>query len=51
MELVINTPFHLLSDHSFEKVEKTETGYKASVYQDSPNNHPSEYLYFQLCAS
>ncbi len=51
MEVVINTPFHLLSDHSFEKVEKTETGYKASVYQDRLNNHPAEYLHFELCAS
>jgi hypothetical protein len=51
MDVVINTPFHLLYYFDFETVEQTETGYKASVYQNHPNNHPSEYLYFQLCAS
>jgi hypothetical protein len=50
MDVVINTPFHLLHSCS-EKVEKTETGYNVSVYQDSHDNHPQEYLHFELCAS
>ena len=44
LDVVINTPFHLLS-HTGE-YEKTETGYKASF-----NEVPPSYAHFQLCAS
>lgn len=44
LDVVINTPFHLLS-HTGE-YEKTETGYKASF-----NEIPPSYVHFELCAS
>ena len=46
LDVVINTPFHLLPRNSYYQFEKTDTGYKTSI-----DETPMNYLCFELCAS
>ena len=51
LDVVINTPFHLLPRNSYYQFEKTGTGYKTSFDETHANWLSKDYLYFELCAS
>ncbi len=48
LDVEINTPYHMLSDSGFTTMEKTETGYKASIPQDADGISSQVYLNFVL---